>query len=271
MQVLLFPLFLILLIFCNVPLNQCFSPTNNNNTSKGPNRLFLDTAIESEWQSLMPLGFFHGITTNPTLLERAGHQCSIQSIHNLAINALSIPFCNEFMCQSWGQSSKDMYNNGMALSEIDRQRIVIKVPVTSEGTKAAAKLIHSGVRVCLTACYSSNQAMIAAGLGAEYIAPYLGRMTDNDKNGMDECRRMQQIVTGMKSNTRILVASIRDVNSMTDLMATTINGNNLGMDTFTFSPDVARQLFVDPLTEQAATDFEAAAIRCGGSTRATDN
>ena len=32
------------------------------------------------------------------------------------------------------------------------------------------------------------------------------------------------------------------------------------MDTFTFSPDVARELFVEPLTDKAATDFELAAL-----------
>jgi transaldolase len=245
-------------------------------TTNMSNRLFLDTAVESEWSSLLPLGIFHGITTNPTLLEKAGHECTIPSIQQLALQALSLPNCNEFMCQAWGQTSMDMYKVGLELSQIDRCRIVIKVPVTFQGTKAASLLIESGVRVCLTACYSSDQALIAAGLGAEYIAPYLGRMTDNGKDGMDECRRMQTIVQGMKMNTkvtmngssssnsnsnnhtRVLVASIRDVKSMTDLIA---SGTN--MDTFTFSPDVARMLFDDALTDQAAADFEAAAQRCG--------
>ena len=32
-------------------------------------RYFLDTADEAEWSELLPLGIFHGVTTNPTLLE----------------------------------------------------------------------------------------------------------------------------------------------------------------------------------------------------------
>ena len=93
-------------------------------------------------------------------------------------------------------------------------------------------------------------------------------MTDNGKNGMEECRRMQSIVTGMNSHTRVLVASIRDVKSMTDLMmmTTSSSGHSYnGMDTFTFSPDVARQLFEEQLTVKAAEDFETAAKRCGAS------
>jgi len=52
---------------------------------------------------------------------------------------------------------------------------------------------------------------------------------------------MQAIVDGMGSPTRILIASIRDEKSMGDLMA-------YGMDTFTFSPDIARDLFSEELT-----------------------
>jgi len=68
-----------------------------------------------------------------------------------------------------------MYDNGMTLSIIDRERIVIKVPVTTKGTEVARRLMESGVRVCLTAGYDSKQALIAASLGVEYLAPYLGR------------------------------------------------------------------------------------------------
>ncbi len=223
---------------------------------RGTNRLFLDTAVEAEWEELIPTGIFHGITTNPTLLERANHKCTIPDVQALATRALNLVCCDEFMCQAWGSTANEMYEVGMSLSEIDRKRIVIKVPVTMEGTKAARKLVDSGVRVCLTACYSSNQAIVAAGLGVEYLAPYLGRMTDGGKDGFSECQMMQRIANGMGSSTRILVASIREAQSMAALMSQ-------GMDTFTFNPDVARELFSESLTDAAAVDFEAAAKRGG--------
>ena len=242
---------------------------------RGSNRLFLDTADTSVWEELLPLGIFHGVTTNPTLLERANQACTISNLHALAQKAFSMTTtttattstaatgascCHEFMCQAWGSTAEEMYEIGMALSQPDRDRIVIKVPVTTEGTKAAAMLMRQGgVRVCLTACYNSHQAIVASGIGAEYIAPYLGRMTDSGKDGLLECQRMEEIVRGMNSSTRILVASIRDVESMAILMSTN------KMDTFTFNPDVARALFSEPLPDQAAEDFEAAAQRGSSS------
>ena len=79
------------------------------------------------------------------------------------------------MIQTWGSTPAEMYDNGMSLSALDRNRIVIKVPVTMKGAEVARRLMESGVRVCLTAGYDSKQALIAASLGVEYIAPYLGR------------------------------------------------------------------------------------------------
>ena len=216
------------------------------------NRLFLDTADTAEWRSLLPTGMFHGVTCNPTLLERANETCTVTNLHKLAAEALT--YTNEFMCQSWGSNSDEMYDNAMKISEPDRDNIVIKVPVTKEGTVAATRLQQSGVRICLTACYGSKQALVAAGMGVEYIAPYLGRMTDNGKDGFDECVKMQQIVDGLQADTRILAASIRDAESLADLAVA-------GLDTFTFSPDVARQLFDEPLTVSAAEEFERAAAR----------
>lgn len=250
----------VLLVFLIIPTTEALQlPLHLS--YRGSNRLFLDTADTSVWDELIPLGIFHGITTNPTILERSNQACTTSNVQALAQTALSLTTatgglaCQEFMCQAWGSTAQEMYEIGMELSKPDRDRTVIKVPVTMEGTKAAAMLIQAGVRICLTACYNSHQAIVAAGLGAEYLAPYLGRMTDAGKDGISECQQMEGIVRGMHSSTRILVASIRDVESMPQLM------RESKMDTFTFSPDVARAFFQEPLTDQAAVDFEAAAQR----------
>lgn len=219
---------------------------------RGAGRLFLDTADIAEWDDLLPLGIFHGVTTNPILLQRANQPCVIPNLHAMASKALQ--YTEEFMCQAWGRSMEELVQCGLELSEPSKKRIVVKVPVTMEGVQAARILIEEGVRVCLTACYDHKQAIIATSVGAEYIAPYLGRMTEAGKDGKDECYKMQEIILGMQGGTRILVASIRDAQSMADLAAK-------GMETFTFSPEIARELFSEQLTIKAAKDFEDAAVR----------
>ena len=230
-----------------LPLAHAFS------AHRGSCRFFLDTADVNEYKSLLPLGIFHGVTTNPTILQRSGVPCTVSAIKGLCSTAFQLG-ADEFMCQAWGGSADRLFETGMQLREIDREKVVVKVPVTAAGTEAAARLMKQpgGTRICLTACYASTQALVAGSVGAEYLAPYLGRMSDAGKDGADECERMQQIVEGLDCDTRILVASIRDVDSMAELACA-------GLDTYTFSPDVARALFTEELTASAAAAFEEAA------------
>ena len=79
-------------------------------------------------------------------------------------------------------------------------------------------------------------------------------MTDAGKNGEEECMRMLEIVDGLNGETRILAASLRSVDSIARLA-------EAGLDTFTFSPDIARMMFDEPLTAKATVEFEEAAAR----------
>jgi hypothetical protein len=67
---------------------------------------------------------------------------------------------------------------------------------------------------------------------------------------------MMEIVKGLGSETRILVASIRTAESMALLAV-----KEGLVDTFTFDPDVARMRFDEPLTNSRTLEFHEAAIR----------
>jgi transaldolase len=215
-------------------------------------RLFLDTADVNQWKEWLPTGLFYGITSNPLLLEQAGGRCSLPILIDLAQHAFSLGM-KEMQMQTWGNSVDALVATGRAIAAID-PRVVVKVPITKMGTEAAAQLIALGARVTLTAAYTHHQALIAAALGAEYIAPYLGRMTDQGLNGRDELVAMQRSLNGVHSSTRILTASIRQVEDLAYLSAQ-------GLNTFTFSAAIAAALFDVPSTQQATQDFESAARR----------
>ncbi|GIL89171.1 hypothetical protein Vretimale_16163 [Volvox reticuliferus] len=135
---------------------------------------------------------------------------------------------------------------------------MVKLPCTLEGFQAAALLRESAVRVTMTAMYTSSQVLLAQSVGAEYAAPYLGRMNDayGNNQGYKEVVQMQRILTSQKARTRLLVASIRDAFTMASLAAE-------GCDTFTISPSVASKLFKVTYTLDAVDQFEAAARRMG--------
>jgi transaldolase len=217
-------------------------------------RLFLDTADPVQWQTWLPTGLFYGVTTNPLLLERAQMPCTVDQLKELAQQAFELGV-NEIHLQTWGTSVEELVNTGMILAAIE-PRVVVKVPITSMGTEAAARLMEKDIRVTLTCVYATSQILIAAALGADYAAPYLGRISDLGSDGRDELVAMRWAIAGVESQTRILVASIRSVDDIAYLATQ-------GLNTFTFSPKIAAEFFSVAATNQATIDFEDAARRMG--------
>ncbi len=214
-------------------------------------RLYLDTADCSAWDSLMPLGIFYGITTNPLLAERAGlaydginWQDMAQHARSLGaqeLHAQVVDVTDDYM--RWAEA---LYAAGQKAG-ID---CVVKVPLTIDGIRAASEIKTLGGKVLMTACYHSKQMFTATALGADYIAPYFGRMHEAGLDAMAHMAQMRAIGAG--SHTRILIASLRSVDQMVDLAMQ-------GHDCFTLAPAIAAELVYETQTDEAAADFERAA------------
>lgn len=220
-------------------------------------RLFLDSANQKEWEKWVETGLFYGFTTNPTILKRDNVACTAPSMRQLARHAFELD-AGELHLQAWGSTMADLYSCALDLYELD-SRIVVKLPMTLEGIKASRRLVDDGVPVTFTGVYSAHQAVTALAAGASYIAPYLGRMNDAGKNGIQEIACMQSILdmqTSYDGEVRLLVASIRSADEIAVLAAE-------GCNTFTISPAVAEQLVSEPLTLAAAEVFEEHAAEMG--------
>ena len=100
-----------------------------------------------------------------------------------------------------------------------------------------------------TACYEVHQVLVAAALGATYIAPYLGRINDQGHDGMAEVIAMQRCLEGVGSSVRLLAASLRQPGELSELAGA-------GLNTFTISPELAAELFSSGATTAASAQFE---------------
>ncbi len=222
-------------------------------------RLYLDTADPAQWQRLLPLGLFHGVTTNPLLLERAGQACTLDNLNTLAQMASNLG-CKEIHLQTWGVSPSQFVRCGIKLAQMatPSMDVALKLPATREGFLAAQELSGLGHRITITAVYSENQVLAAAGLGAAYAAPYYGRLLDAGRDGRQILLGMNSMLKKTGSSLRLLTASLRSADQVIDLARE-------GLDTFTFGAAVADQLFTEDLTEKAAADFYRAAQAMGDS------
>ncbi len=150
--------------------------------------LYLDTADTTELARVLPSPVVHGVTTNPTLLRRAGVAWDalpelVRRVEELGARAIHL--------QVRHPTTDDMLRDARELASLaGHLQVVVKLPATREGIAAAAVLAADGVPVTLTAVYQVEQVLWAALVGARYAAPYLGRLDDAGRDGLAEVAAM---------------------------------------------------------------------------------
>ena len=168
--------------------------------------IFIDSAEVQTIEQALKTGYVYGVTTNPTLLQRANVR--IQQVPSLAQQIIELG-ARELHLQVYAEDSNGMFQDAARLVEIDPTRVVIKIPATQAGISAAAQLAAQGVRITLTAVYTVAQAILAMSVDAQYIAVYLGRMRDDGLDALALVRQMQRTLDAQHSSIQILAASIR--------------------------------------------------------------
>lgn len=208
--------------------------------------LCLDSADLAELRTCLPHPVVHGVTTNPTLLKRAG-------VTRAALPALIEQLlrlgARQVQAQVHAADVDGMLADAQALLKLAGPgQIVVKIPATRQGLQAGAQLSAKGVPVTYTAVYAAEQAHFAAQLGAAYAAPYLGRLQDAGIDGMALIAQMQSLIERSGAATRLLVASVRTREAYLALL-------RLGVGAITIPPRLFAELLDHPATLDAERGF----------------
>ena len=172
-------------------------------------QIFIDSADAMELAILAETGLVDGVTTNPSLVAKAGGDFfeTLQAI----CAALPGPVSAEVVAQD----APTMLAEGRKLRKV-ADNIVVKLPLTVEGLKACRTLEDEGHPTNVTLCFSAVQALLAAKAGASFISPFLGRLDDNGADGMGLIREIRAIYDNYGFATSILAASIRSAAHVRD-------------------------------------------------------
>jgi transaldolase len=150
-------------------------------------RVFADSATRAEIEPLFRAGIINGITTNPSLLKKAGatswehakkimrELCQLLRPHPVSLELTEI-------------REEEMVRQASELSELGENSI-IKVPIGGyraldpaadpfTGLKVIRRLWQQGIKVNTTLVFNTTQALWAANAGAVYVSPFLGRLAD---------------------------------------------------------------------------------------------
>ncbi|MBC7263793.1 MAG: transaldolase family protein [Chloroflexi bacterium] len=196
--------------------------------------IFLDTASIEEIRDAAKLGIVSGVTTNPSLMMRAGrgdYQKVTREICYIVQNCIS--------AEVTSTSVEDMIAEAREIATWS-PHVVVKIPLTEQGLQALktvrdcevdldrlcqgceylgrcdtpleeAKDLAStwGIRVNATLVFSPNQALFAALGGAAFVSPFVGRLDDAGHDGMQVVRDIVDILDFYGYDTQVIAASIR--------------------------------------------------------------
>jgi transaldolase len=204
-------------------------------------KFFVDTADTAEIRDLAETGLLDGVTTNPSLIHKAGRDF-LEVVKEICA-IVPGPVSAEVVAAD--------HDGMMREAEIVRKiadNIAVKVPLTMDGLKTCRKLTADGTMVNVTLCFSANQALLAAKAGATFVSPFVGRHDDVGYPGMELITDIRTIYDNYAFDTQILVASVRSPIHVHDAA-------KLGADVMTAPPAVIRQLFRHPLTDNGIKAF----------------
>ena len=183
-------------------------------------RLYLDSADATELARVLPSPLVAGVTTNPTLLKRAGLDWDalpdfVRRVEQLGVRTVHV--------QVRHADADGMLRDAAGYLTLGSlAEVIVKLPATRAGYAAAATLVADGVPVTTTAVSEPEQVLWSLRVGARYAAPYLGRMDEAGRDGQAVIRAMQGVVRAYASqggeSLRLLVASIRSPEAFRDLL-----------------------------------------------------
>ncbi|HYW17010.1 MAG TPA: fructose-6-phosphate aldolase [Allosphingosinicella sp.] len=206
-------------------------------------KFFVDTADTAEIRDLAETGLLDGVTTNPSLIHKAGRDF-LEVVREIC-SIVPGPVSAEVVATDHAE----MIREAEVLRKI-ADNIAVKVPLTLDGLKTCKALTGEGTMVNVTLCFTANQALLAAKAGATFISPFVGRHDDTGFDGMQIISEIRTIYDNYDFETQILVASIRHpIHVLQSAM--------IGADVMTAPPAVIRQLFKHPLTDKGLEGFAA--------------
>ena len=204
-------------------------------------KFFVDSANIEEITKLKNLGLADGVTTNPSLILKAGRD--FQSIAKDICELIEGPVSLEV-----SSSSIDQMRAEAEKLRVISKNVVVKLPMTWNGLKVCRDLANSGIKVNMTLCFTANQAILAAKAGAEFVSPFVGRLDDTKIDGVGLIKEIRTIYDNYSFRTKILAASIRSLEHIKNCAIT-------GAEAVTAPPAILKKLVSHPLTDKGLEIF----------------
>lgn len=187
--------------------------------------IWLDTTNIQQVHKAVRAGLLSGVTTNPTLIAQA--ERGLEEVLEDLLHHQEGPVTAQVV----SDDTFEMVQQGQTLYSLSN-RLIIKIPLTKNGLEAVHLLSRQGIPTMATVVFQPRQALMAALAGANYVAPYLGRM---EKAGIDPWAGLQKILhlfQNYRLKTKVLGASLQTVDQVMKCAEAGIYGVTVKDDLF---------------------------------------
>ena len=213
--------------------------------------IYLDSAKLDEARQAKDLGWVFGVTTNPSLMAKAGVEPEV------VLKELAVLEFHQVYYQLVSQNVEDMLIEARKAAEIVKTGLILKIAPTENGFRFVAKHANE-FPCCVTAIFNPAQALIAREAGARYVAVYVNRAIKQLGDGLGLVEKLAKVLAG--SQTEILAASLKSTKEAVDAFLA-------GAQHITVPLDLLASLSTDPLSAQTIEQFnsDGAGIRLKSS------
>ena len=206
-------------------------------------KIFLDSSNVDEITKAVGTGLIDGVTTNPSLMLKAGEDPTeiLKQVCDLFSWDASVS------AEVSGDTSEEMLDMADEYINI-HPSITIKVPCNVAGLLACKDLKSDEIAVNVTLIFSVAQAILASKAGAKYVSPFVGRVQDNNFDGVQLVGDIVKTFETHERDTQILAASLRNVYDVSKCF-------QVGADIVTMPPKLFWGMYNHILTEKGLQIF----------------
>lgn len=205
-------------------------------------KLFVDTGDIEEVRRAAEWGVLDGVTTNPTLIAKAG-----KGFKDTVLAICDAVPGGAISAEVVATDYDAMLREALEIASWHPQ-IVVKVPLIGPGVRLVRELTDRGIRTNVTLVFSVSQALLAAKAGATFISNFVGRVDDVSGDGMEAVAETVDMVRTYGFASEVLVASVRHPLHV-------VQGVRVGAHIATMPFKVMEQLLHHPLTDLGLKRF----------------
>jgi transaldolase len=187
--------------------------------------IWLDTTNIRTVQKAVRFGLLSGVTTNPTLIAQSKRD--LEEVLEDLLHYQEGPVTAQVVTDD----VNEMVQQGQSLYSLSN-RLIINVPLTKNGLEAIHLLSRQGIPTMGTVIFQPRQALMAALAGADYVAPYLGRLEKAGGDPWIMLKSILRIFQTYRLNTKILGASLQTIEQVIQCAEIGIHGVTVKDDLF---------------------------------------